>query len=56
MTLPIIEIELTFEDTDTIEKAVMIDPSVDTVEEFIEKYSVLAAQEMLLQEITFKGE
>ena len=55
MTLPIIEIELTFEDIDTIEKAVMIDPSVNTVEEFIEKYSVLAAQEMLLQENTFKG-
>ena len=50
MTLPIIEIELTFEDIDTIEKSVIIDPSVNTVEEFIEKYSVLAAQEMLWKE------
>lgn len=57
MTKPWIEIEMTFDELDIIEQAVTIDPTVDTVEEFIEKYSLLAAQEVLLQEKSnVKGE
>lgn len=49
MSKQLIEIELTFEQLYLIEQAANVDTSVNTVEEFIEKYSVLAVQHIVFE-------